>query len=47
MPVSRLLKINGCPNDTDCGYYDYVMVDGKELKMVRKWLLPKEFQYQP
>ncbi len=46
MPASRLLKINGCPNETDCGYYDYVMVDGKGLKLVRKWLLPKEFQYK-
>ena len=42
---SRLLKINGCPNETDCGYYDYVMIEGKGLKLVQKWLLPKEFQY--
>jgi hypothetical protein len=41
---SRLLKINGCPNEQDCGYYDYVMVDGKGLKLVDKWLLPQEFQ---
>jgi hypothetical protein len=41
---SRLLKINGCPNEHDCGYYDYVMVDGKGLKLVDKWLLPQEFQ---
>jgi hypothetical protein len=44
VPSSRLLKINGCPNEQDCGYYDYVMVDGKGLKLVQKWLLPKEFQ---
>ena len=41
---SRLLKINGCPNEHDCGYYDYIMVDGKGLKLVDKWLLPQEFQ---
>jgi hypothetical protein len=41
---SRLLKINGCPNEHDCGFYDYVMVDGKGLKLVNKWLLPQEFQ---
>jgi hypothetical protein len=41
---SRLLKINGCPNEHNCGYYDYVMVDGKGLKLVDKWLLPQEFQ---
>lgn len=41
---SRLLRINGCPNERDCGYYDYVMLDGKGLKLVHEWLLPKEFQ---
>jgi len=41
---SRLLKINGCPNEHDCGYYDYVMVDGEGLKLISKWLLPEEFQ---
>jgi hypothetical protein len=41
---SRLLKINGCPNEHDCGYYDYVMVEGRGLKLVDKWLLPQEFQ---
>ena len=25
-PNSRLLKINACPNETNCGFYDYVMV---------------------
>lgn len=45
VPSSRLLKINGCPNEQDCGYYDYVMIDGKGLKLIQKWLLPKEFQY--
>jgi hypothetical protein len=38
---SRLFKINGCPNETDCGFYDYLMVDGKGLKLIRKELLPK------
>jgi len=45
-PNSRLLKINGCPNEADCGLYDYVMVDGKGLEVIRKELLPKEFQLQ-
>ena len=44
VPSSRLFKVNGCPNESDCGYYDYVMEDGKGLKLVQKWLLPKEFQ---
>ena len=44
IPSSRLLKIVGCPYERDCGYYDYVMEDDKGLKLVRKWLLPKEFQ---
>ena len=41
---SRLLKINACPNEENCGLYDYVMVEGKGLKLIRKELLPKEFQ---
>ena len=44
-PNSRLLKINSCPNGSNCGFYDYVMIDGSGLKLVRKELLPKEFQY--
>jgi hypothetical protein len=44
IPSSRLLKVNGCPGERDCGYYDYVMVDGKGLKLIRKWLLPAQFQ---
>jgi hypothetical protein len=44
IPSSRLLKVNGCPNERDCGYYDYVMVDGPGLKLLQKWLLPREFQ---
>lgn len=43
-PDSRLMKINGCPNEKDCGFYDYVMIDGDGLKLVRKELLPKQFQ---
>jgi hypothetical protein len=46
-PNSRLLKINSCPNEENCGLYDYVMIDGKGLKLVRKELLPKEFQPPP
>jgi len=45
LPSSRLFKVNGCPNERDCGYYDYVMIEGEGLKLVQKWLLPKEFQY--
>jgi hypothetical protein len=44
VPSSRLLKINGCPNERDCGFYDYEMVDGKGLRIVYKHLLPKDFQ---
>lgn len=43
-PNSRLLKVNACPNEKDCGLYDYVMVEGKGLKLVHKQLLPDEFQ---
>jgi hypothetical protein len=39
-PNSRLLKINACPNEVYCGLYDYVMVEGKGLKLARKELLP-------
>jgi hypothetical protein len=44
VPDSRLLKINACPNETECGLYDYVMIDGKGLKLIREELLPEEFQ---
>src|SRR5882672_10672632 len=44
---SRLMKINACPNETNCGLYDYVMVDGKGLKLIRSELLPKDFQPPP
>lgn len=43
-PNSRLLKVNACPNEKDCGLYDYVMVEGKGLELIRKELLPNEFQ---
>lgn len=43
-PSSRLLKVNGCPGEINCGFYDYVMVDGAGFKLVRKTLLPREFQ---
>jgi hypothetical protein len=43
-PDSRLMKINACLNEQDCGFYDYVMVDGKGLQLVPKELLPPEFQ---
>jgi hypothetical protein len=41
---SRLLQVNGCPNETNCGFYDYVMVDGVGLKLLRKKPLAAEFQ---
>jgi hypothetical protein len=44
-PTSRLMKINGCPGETNCGFYDYEMIEGKGLKLLRKELLPKEYQY--
>jgi len=43
-PESRLMKINGCPNERDCGFYDYLMIEGKDLRLLRKQVLPKEFQ---
>jgi len=43
-PDSRLLKFDGCPNERDCGFYDYQMVDGKGLVLVRKELLPSQYQ---
>jgi len=43
-PDSRLMKIDGCLNEVDCGFYDYVMQDGKGLKLVRKELLSPKFQ---
>lgn len=46
-PNSRLLKINACPNEENCGLYDYVMIDGKGLKLIHKELLPKEYQPPP
>ncbi len=42
---SRLMKFDGCLNEHECGFYDYLMVEGKGLKLLRKELLPKEFQY--
>lgn len=43
-PDSRLMKLNMCPNEKDCGFYDYVVVDGKGLRLLRKELLPKPYQ---
>jgi hypothetical protein len=46
---SRLIRFNGCPNEQNCGFYDYVMIEGRGLKLIRKELLPEEFQnaFQP
>ena len=46
-PNSSLLKINACPNENNCGLYDYEMIEGKGLKLIRKELLPTEFQPSP
>ena len=46
-PDSRLVKFNGCPNETNCGLYDYEMIEGRGLKLLRKELLPAEFQFHP
>jgi hypothetical protein len=46
-PDSRLMKFDACVNEVDCGFYDYIMVDGEGLKLVRKELLPAEFQPKP
>jgi hypothetical protein len=27
---------NACPNEENCGLYDYEMVEGKGLKLIRK-----------
>jgi hypothetical protein len=43
-PDSRLMKINACPAEENCGLYDYEMVDGKGLKLIRKELLPEEYE---
>ena len=42
---SRLLRVSGCPNERDCGFYDYEIVDGLGLRLLGKQLLPS--QYQP
>jgi hypothetical protein len=36
---------NACLNETNCGLYDYVMIEGNGLKLLRKELLPMEFQF--
>lgn len=43
-PTSRLFKINGCLGEDPCGFYDYVMVPGKGLSLIRKELLPEKYQ---
>lgn len=40
-PKSRLFKINGCINEKNCGFYDYLMVEGQGLKLLRKELIAK------
>lgn len=45
VPSSRLFKVNGCPDEHNCGFYDYIMVDGKGLRLIRKQLLPADYQH--
>jgi hypothetical protein len=45
-PDSRLFRVNGCINETNCGLYDYIMVDGKGLRLIFKQLLPEKYQHQ-
>ena len=40
-PNSRLLKINACLNEENCGLYDYEMIEGKDLKLLGMELLQK------
>src|SRR6185312_8767439 len=37
-PNSQLFRVTGCPNETNCGFYVYEMVDGTGLKLIRKKL---------
>jgi len=41
-PNSRLLKVNGCPGEQNCGFYDYVMTPRNGLKFIRRELTGKE-----
>lgn len=41
---SRLMKFSGCLNERNCGFYDFVMVEGEGLRLLRQELLPNEFQ---
>lgn len=43
-PKSRLFRVTGCPGETNCGFYDYEMVDGTGLKLIYKKLLSRELQ---
>jgi hypothetical protein len=43
-PNSRLLKINGCPSERNCGFYNYEMINGEGLKLIGKELLPAKYQ---
>jgi len=43
-PGSRLLRVNGCPNERDCGFYDYIIEEGKGLKLIQKELLSPKYQ---
>lgn len=46
-PSSRLLKVNGCPDERDCGFYDYLIEDGKGLTLLRKELLSASTSRNP
>ena len=42
--LKRRVKLAAAINEQNCGFYDYAMIEGMGLKLVRKELLPKEFQ---
>lgn len=46
-PTSRLLKVNGCPDEHNCGSYDYVIDEGIGLKLLRKEILRSNYQPEP
>jgi hypothetical protein len=43
-PESRLFKIDGCPGERDCGFYDYETVDGEGLKLGAQRIATKKYQ---
>ena len=42
--ASWSVRSNGCPNERDCGHYDYVMVEGEGLSLSRNGCYQKNFR---